>query len=345
MAKKKTDFNYSAAVNALRQSGPAHVYLLYGPEDYLRECYLTELRRLCVPEENEFSLHRLDGQTMTLSALAEAVESMPFFTERTLVEVRDYDLNRCRDADCERLKTILADIPDYCTLVFVQSVLAEPDGRLAAVKAVKKAGTIIEFTEQDAGMLTNWVRKRFAAQGKAIERSDAEYLLFLSGSRMSALIPEIEKIAAHAAGGAVTRADIDAAASRVPEAEVWRLTDLMSQRKFDAAAALLGELLGNKDNHPIFLNALIGKQLRQLYALRCGLDAGRSRRDVKELCGVSYDFVFDKLSAAAKSYSAETLAELVALSAEYDFRMKGGDSKADPAALLRELFARIAAAK
>ena len=119
----------------------------------------------------------------------------------------------------------------------------------------------------------------------------------------------------------------------------------MSQRKFDAAAALLGELLGNKDNHPIFLNALIGKQLRQLYALRCGLDAGRSRRDVKELCGVSYDFVFDKLSAAAKSYSAETLAELVALSAEYDFRMKGGDSKADPAALLRELFARIAAAK
>ena len=79
--------------------------------------------------------------------------------------------------------------------------------------------------------------------------------------------------------------------------------------------------------------------------LRCGLDAGRSRRDVKELCGVSYDFVFDKLSAAAKSYSAETLAELVALSAEYDFRMKGGDSKADPAALLRELFARIAAAK
>ena len=321
MAKKKTDFNYSAAVNALRQSGPARVYLLYGPEDYLRECYLTELRRLCVPEENEFSLHRLDGQTMTLSALAEAVESMPFFTERTLVEVRDYDLNRCRDADCERLKAILADIPDYCTLVFVQSVLAEPDGRLAAVKAVKKVATAIEFTEQDAGMLTGWVRKRFAAQGKAIERSDAEYLLFLSGSRMSALIPEIEKIAAHAAGGAVTRADID------------------------AAAALLGELLGNTDNHPIFLNALIGKQLRQLYALRCGLDAGRSRRDVKELCGVSYDFVFDKLSAAAKSYSAETLAELVALSAEYDFRMKGGDSKADPAALLRELFARIAAAK
>ena len=209
------------------------------------------------------------------------------------------------------------------------------------MKAVKKVATAIEFTEQDAGMLTGWVRKRFAAQGKAIERSDAEYLLFLSGSRMSALIPEIEKIAAHADGGAVTRADIDAAASRVPEAEVWRLTDLMSQRKFDAAA----ELLGNKDNHPIFLNALIGKQLRQLYALRCGLDAGRSRRDVKELCGVSYDFVFDKLSAAAKSYSAETLAELVALSAEYDFRMKGGDSKADPAALLRELFARIAAAK
>lgn len=346
MAKKKTDFNYAAAIRTLREGGPARVYLLYGPEDYLRECYLSELRTLCVPEENEFSLHRLDGQTMTLSALAEAVDAMPFFTERTMVEVRDYDLNRCRDADCERLKTILADVPDYCTLVFVQGALAEPDGRLAAVKAVKKAATAIEFTEQDAGMLTGWVCKRFRALGKAIERSDAEYLLFLSGSRMSALIPEIEKIAAHAAGDAVTHADIEATASRVPEAEIWRLTELMSQRKFDAAAALLGDLLGNKDNHPIFLNALIGRQLRQLYAVRCGLDAGRARRDLKELSGVNYDFALDKLTAAAKSYSAETLAELAALSAEYDYRMKGGDGgKADPAALLRELFARIAAVK
>ena len=108
----------------------------------------------------------------------------------------------------------------------------------------------------------------------------------------------------------------------------------------DEGVECLATVRGARDRH-----ALIGKQLRQLYALRCGLDAGRSRRDVKELCGVSYDFVFDKLSAAAQSYSAETLAELVALSAEYDFRMKGGDSKADPAALLRELFARIAAAK
>lgn len=345
MAKKKNDFKYADAIRDLRSGDPARVYLLYGPEDYLRECYLDELRRLCLPEENEFSLHRLDGQSLTLPALQEAVDSLPFFTERSFVEVRDYDLNQCRDAECDRLKAILADIPDYCTLVFVQGVLTEPDGRLAAVKAVKKHAVSIEFTEQDAGLLTGWVRKRFAAQHKAIERSDAEYLLFLSGSRMNSLIPEIEKIAAHAAGDTVTRADIESTASRVPEAEVWRLTELMSQRKFDAAAALLGDLLGSKENHPIFLNALIGKQLRQLYAVRCGLDAGRSRRELLELSETRYDFVLEKLCTAARSYSAQTLAALSALSAEYDYRMKGGGSKTDPAALLRELFARIAAAK
>ena len=343
MAKKdkKEKLNYSAEVKALREQGPERLYMLFGPEDYLRETYLTELRGLCVPSADDFSCQRFNGPTLDMGVLAEAVDALPFFSERRFVEVRDYDINACREADCARLKDILADVPEYCTLCFVFSASYAPDGRTAAVKALKKAARVIEFTEQDQGALSRWVANRFRALGKSVHPADAEYLIFLSGTRMNGLIPEIEKAAAYATGETVTRSDIDATANRLPEADVFELTDCIARRRFDAAAALLRDLLADKNNHPIMLNALIGQQLRRLYAVKAGQAARRSRADIMELCGVRFDFVYDKLTAAAKPFTMEQLARLVKLCAEYDFRMKSTGQ--DPQALLLELFAGIAA--
>ena len=343
MAKrdKKERLNYGAELKALQEQGPERLYMLFGPEDYLREAYLTELRKQCVPSEDDFSYQRFDGPALDMAALTEAVDALPFFSEKRMVEVRDYDINACREADCARFKEIIADVPDWCTLCFVFGASYAPDGRTAAVKALKKAAHCVEFTEQEQGALARWVVNRFRALGKSAALSDAEYLIFLSGTRMNALIPEIEKAAAYAAGETVTRADIDATANRLPEADVFELTDCIARRRFDDAAAKLRDLLSDKNNHPIMLNALIGQQLRRLYAVKAGQAARRSRADIMELCGVRYDFIFEKLTAAAKPFSLAQLGELVKLCAEYDYRMKSTGQ--DPQDLLLELFARIAA--
>ncbi|MCD7786303.1 MAG: hypothetical protein LUG87_01295, partial [Oscillospiraceae bacterium] len=74
MAKKtKAKLDYNALVRRLHADGPALLYLLYGPEEYLRERFLDELRAACVPEGNEFSLRRLNGPALDLPALEEAV--------------------------------------------------------------------------------------------------------------------------------------------------------------------------------------------------------------------------------------------------------------------------------
>ena len=43
MAKKKEEekLNYNAELRRLKQQGPECLYLLWGPEDYLREQYLS----------------------------------------------------------------------------------------------------------------------------------------------------------------------------------------------------------------------------------------------------------------------------------------------------------------
>lgn len=50
-----------------------------GAEDYLREQYLLELKKLCLPGgEDDFSYHRFDGAELDFQALADAVDAVPF---------------------------------------------------------------------------------------------------------------------------------------------------------------------------------------------------------------------------------------------------------------------------
>ena len=155
--KKKTEvLDYGAQVRSLREQGPGRLYLLWGREDYLREQYLLELKKLCLPGgEDDFSYHRFDGAELDFQALADAVDAVPFLTERTLIEVRGFDTNKCREEEAQALVRVIGDLPDYCTLVFLMSTDFEPDGRLKTTKAFKKYGELIQFTAQGAVSYTH----------------------------------------------------------------------------------------------------------------------------------------------------------------------------------------------
>ena len=343
MAKKsgkEETFNYAAELRTLKERGPERLYLLWGPEDYLREQYLTQLKKICLPEgEEDFSYKRLDGPALDVLKLQQAVDALPFMTERTFVELRDVDINKLSDA--EGCAKILSDLPDYCTVAFVQNARFEPDGRLRFVKTLRAEGRELKFTEQSPGMLTDWIARRFAAAGKGIELSAAQRLIFIGGDLMSRLIPEIEKIAAYAKGDKVTQEDVEAVASHIPEADIFEMTELIAQKKINSALAVLSELLADKNNEPIAILAVLGRQMRQLYAARLALDKNLGTKYVMEVCSLRFEFIASKLISAARGFTLPQLRRAVELCCETDYRMKS--SGTDERELLKEAVLRIAA--
>ena len=202
-AKPNDRLNYGDVSRELKAGGPARLYLLYGQEDYLREAFPGRDkgrlppgrgRRLQLPPAR-----RQDARPCS-ELVQEAVNALPFLSERTLTEVRGYDFARCRDAEAAALEKLISDIPDWCTLAFVQDTDFEPDQRTKIMKAVAKYGKVINFTSQGQGPLVQWIRKRFAALGKNALPDACVTLIYLSGELMNGLIPEIEKIAAGTAG-------------------------------------------------------------------------------------------------------------------------------------------------
>ena len=88
------------------------------------------------------------------------------------------------------------------------------------------------------------------------------------------------------------------------------------------------------------LLAMIGSQMRNIYAAKL---ADQERRDgayLTEVTGVRYDFLLQKLRGNAKKFSAGRLVRAVELCAETDYLMKS--SSAEDEDLLRDLLVKLA---
>ena len=337
--KQERWLDYFALRRELRAEGPARLYLLFGQEDYLREDFLRERREACLPDGDDgFSYHRFDAAQPGMRAVEEAVNALPFTTERTLVELRGFDLNRCRDSEGEELVKIAEDIPDYCTVAIVLDAGYEPDMRLKTVKAIVKAAKAAKFSPQGQGQLVQWIQKRFSALGKRISPDACTELVMTSGELMGGLIPEIGKIAAGTAGDTVTAEDVRRLASPIPEAQAFKIADCLAARDFDGAARLLSELLAS-DMEPIAALAAIGGNMRRLYAARVAKDGGLGREFVEKLYNIRFRSIGDSLMNTARRLPREYLARAVELCAEMDYKMKSspyGDRE-----LLSELLIRL----
>ena len=244
---KKTAKNeaYQKLKTDLKEGNPlGNAYLFYGEESYLREYYLGEIRKRLIPAGfEEFNYHALEGKDLTAQSLTEMAEAMPMMAERTLIVVTDWDIYKLNEDQRERFIALLEDLPEYCCIVFVYDTVAYKQNKTMKklCKAMDGHVTPIEFKVQDTSDLTAWIARRFRALGKQIDRQTAEYLIFLCGGLMTGLSQEIAKIGAYAKGEVITQRDIDAVADPVLSAEIFKMTDAVSQSDYNKAAAILGD--------------------------------------------------------------------------------------------------------
>lgn len=340
MAIKESGCSYSREVKNLKSSLPLNLYLLYGEEDYLRESYYSLLLSICIPEgESSFSYKRFEGPELNISALSDALDQMPFITDKTFVHIKDVDINHIKESDS--LISVLKNIPDYCVVCFEQNSQYSLDGRTKLVKYLKEHGKALYFTHQDSYDLKRWVSKRFSALNKTISSDAADRLIFVSGDLMNRLIPEIEKIAAYSTGSEVTVEDVNAVASHIPEADVFEMIGFISEKKFDRALFILSELLRNKDNSPIAILSAIGFQFRRLFGVKLAMKSGIPKSEIMEVFSLKWESIANQTISAAKGFRLSGLRQILEYCADCEFRMKS--SGEDEIQMLKDIIINIMA--
>ena len=204
MARKPSQGNALQELKtALKNKELGRLYFFHGEETFLLNHYLVQMKKqLLDPLTESFNFHRLNNETFDIRDFADAVENLPMMAENTFVQVDDIDLFKMNEGDRTKMTEILADIPDYCTVVFTYLTAQwKPDKRLKKLwEAVDENGTVVEFAKQDQRDLIAWVTRHFLARQKRISTDLCAYLIEITGGTMTTLSGEIDKIASYAVG-------------------------------------------------------------------------------------------------------------------------------------------------
>lgn len=342
MAKQPKDIGALQQLKrSIREKTPDNLYIFHGDETFLLHHYLNELRKLLLDELTEaFNYHRFNNENFDLAALASAVENLPMMAEYTMVQVDDIDLFKLNEEQRNKVIDILADIPDYCTLIFTYETTAwKPDKRLKKLwDSINTRATVVEFSKQDPKELIPWITRHFASKGKQISRELCSYLIDITGGTMTALSGEIQKISAYSEADYIVKEDIDAVTEPVLDAVVFQMSDLLGQGQYAAALRKLQQLL-KMQQEPLVILGTVGGHFRRIAIARILLDQGRNVSDFMKMTGLS-NYPAQKNMDAARRFQPSFCAKASELVLETDRKIK--TSFDDPHRLLELLILQLA---
>ncbi len=231
---------------------------LTGENDFARLQALRQLVADFVAEQGDMALEQLEGETVELTRLREALQSAPFLASRKLVVLRTPSANK---QFIEKAEEILSDVSEATDVIIVEPKL---DKRLAYYKFLKKATEFREFLLPDARALARWLSDTAKEQGGALSASDAAYLVERVGANQQLLATELDKLLLYEPH--ITRSTIDLMTDQALQSKIFDLLDAAFAGNKPRALKLYDEQRDQKVD-PLQIIAMLAWQLHILALL------------------------------------------------------------------------------
>lgn len=278
----------------------SRVYLLTGPEGYLRLFYTNKLADAVLPESDTMNRTVFDGDKIDENAVIDLCDTLPFFADRRLVLVKDSGFFK---NSAERLPDYVKKLPEETVLIFSER---ECDKRNRLYKAVKSAGYIAEFPVQTEATLLPWGAKILANAGLKITKNDLSFLINRVGTDMSLLSLELDKLANYCKGReAVTRADIEAVCTEQLGDNIFKMLEAITRRDRREALDIYADMLARKEP-PIKIIVMLARQYNQLLMIREMMDDEVPSSEFASRTGLN-PYAVKRMTGTARHYSASAL--------------------------------------
>lgn len=313
----------------IKQRKIKSVYLFYGPEEYLKKYYLDSIEQIILQEELK-SLNKvvLEGK-VEVRNIIDHCETLPVFSERKLVVVRNSGLLKGKGKSGQESKgkgakdeltDYLSTIPDSTCLVFYEE---EIDKRMKVVDAVKKNGLLVEFSYQKPVELVKWVIKVVKSHKKDISSLTASQLVENCEQGMTEILNEITKLILYTENRpAVTGEDIEKVCTKSVKSRIFDLTDAISEKNTAKALKFLEDMVIVKEPMPRVL-FMVTRQFRQILEMKVLCSTGMRMEDAAGKMGIT-TFAAGKIYRQSSGFTVETLKQAVQECLDFDLDIKTG---------------------
>lgn len=292
-------------------------YLLYGEEVYLKRQYRDKLVNAMTTPGDTMNYSVYQGKDINPGELIDLAETLPFFAERRVILVEDSGFFK---SSCDSLAEYIPQINETTCFIFVES---EVDKRGKTYKAIKKAGSAVEFVPQTEAVLTRWVLGRIKRENKNITQKVMQLFFDRTGFDMSNIDRELEKLLCYTMKKDVIEAeDVKAVVTEQISNKIFDMVDAISSHNQQRALELYYDLLTLKEA-PMRILFLITRQFRILAQVKELSGKGFSNKDIAQRVGVP-EFAVRKYQGQNRNYTKEKLIQALKDAAIAEEEVKTG---------------------
>jgi len=314
--------NYEELNKELKAGTLQRVYLLHGPENFVKERSLKRICSLALEDGlAELNLTKFE-ETATPQEIVDACETLPVFAPRRVVVYYDCPIlmPAGKSTGEDLLADYLARVPEHAVLIFFMR--AKADGRRSLYKKLAKHCTV-QFDALSPAAMYTWLQQDAKMRGISVRQGTLERLVEYVGNDMWTVVHESEKVYAYAYPRTqITDADVDAICTRTAEADAFdMLASLLKGRKEEAAAKLVTALQKGASVQSIM--GALGYTLRSMHAARVYLDRGISPQKAAEQMEGNR-FANRQAVNNASGYSKKQIERAIKGLAEADHAIKSG---------------------
>ena len=285
---------------ALKAGRVEPLYLLFGPEDYLRDRAARAVSEAALADaplrefnETSYSLTNTDVQ----QAIA-AAEQLPMMAARRVVRISDF--NKLREADEDALLRYLARPAASSVVIFTSD---DVDKRRKLSKTLLDACISVEFASLTDRDLLSWAKSHLRELKADTDERTLGQIVALVGSDVRTLSNELDKLAtAVLRSGRITMEMVDALVGRSRELSNFELTDHLIARNRKRALQILQRLLDD-GSEPVMLIGLIASNYHRLSLAKELMSRGAAKEEVFRLVAMPYSKREDFLATARRTES------------------------------------------
>jgi DNA polymerase-3 subunit delta len=277
------------------------LYLFVGEEQFLQQQALRLLQEtiddsIRVFNVSAFAIGSDNGSGIkTTAAMAiDAANQMPMISSRRIVIIRDFD--KIREDEQEIVLAYLKRPALTSTVVF-QAV--SPDKRRKLTAALFKCCAVISFDLLERGAAIRWAEKHLKERGCSVEPGALQSLIDLTGTGLTRLANELDKLLAYSDGIVITNAAVHELVPRASEHNYWELWDAINSQNRKLTLTLAKHLLD--DNDPLPILGSLASLYRRLLTGKELIEQGASMQEVKRATGQWSDSFLNRIRRASRS--------------------------------------------
>lgn len=308
---------------------PPVVYILHGEDEFAIAQAVAAFEGK-MGEETMAALNatRLDGRSLSLDELRNAVSALPFLSNRRLVLVTG-PTSRLNTPNLQKkFKQILDELPPTTRLIIVEyKILRENHWLLKWAQGAGSRAFVRAFPPKKGAAMVRWIQEQALVVGGEITPQAAALLASLVGEEARLAYQEVQKLIAYTNyRRPVDVEDVENLTAFMGEGDIFALVDALGNQNARLAAGTLQRILEKQDALPVF--GMVVRQFRLLLLAREVLVAGGSEADVTRELKI-HPFVAGKITSQSCHFTMGELERVYHYLLEIDEAMKTGKMAGD----------------